>query len=142
MGKEAEDKINLEEVAEMTDLDASDRGIVELDGIEHLSNATVLNLHENQISDISPLAVLTNLTDLSLFSNQISDISPLAALTNRTRLDVSGNQITDIFPLVENSGLGEGDEVVLENNLVDLSEGSEDLENIRLLEARGVVVQY
>ena len=46
LGKPAEDKINLEEVAEMTDLDASERGIVDLDGIEHLSNVNVLNLQE------------------------------------------------------------------------------------------------
>ena len=38
---------------------------------------------------------------------------------------------------MENSGLGGGDEVWLENNNLDLWEGSEDLENIRALEARG-----
>jgi len=43
---------------------------------------------------------------------------------------------------VENSGLGEGDTVWLENNNLDLSEGSEDLESIRQLEGRGVVVHY
>jgi len=43
---------------------------------------------------------------------------------------------------VENSGLGEGDRVLLEFNNLDLSEGSEDLENIRILEERGVRVDY
>jgi len=43
---------------------------------------------------------------------------------------------------VENSGLGEGDRVLLEVNNLDLSEGSEDLENIRILEERGVRVDY
>jgi len=43
---------------------------------------------------------------------------------------------------VENSGLGEGDRVFLEVNNLDLSEGSEDLENIRILEERGVRVDY
>jgi len=52
------------------------------------------------------------------------------------------NQISDISPLVENSGLGEGDYVLLSNNNLDLSEGSEDMENIRQLEGRGVVVHY
>jgi len=52
------------------------------------------------------------------------------------------NPISDISSLVENSGLGEGDYVLLENNNLDLSEGSEALENIRQLEGRGVMVQY
>jgi len=43
---------------------------------------------------------------------------------------------------VENSGLGSGDIVVLRLNNLDLSEGSEDLEDIRQLEGRGVEVYY
>jgi len=43
---------------------------------------------------------------------------------------------------VENSELGEGDELVLVGNNLDLSEGSEDLENVRILEERGVWVEY
>jgi len=43
---------------------------------------------------------------------------------------------------VENSGLGAGDKVLLEGNNLDLSEGSEDMENIKALEDRGVVVHY
>ena len=62
---------------------------------------------------------------------------------NLTGLRLGNNQISDISPLVENSGLEEGDEVVLlRNNNLNLSEGSEDLENIRQLEARGVSVSY
>jgi Leucine-rich repeat (LRR) protein len=66
----------------------------------------------------------------------------LASLTNLTTLYLNDNQISDVSPLVENSGLGEGDTVWLANNNLDLSEGSEDLENIRQLEARGVSVSY
>ncbi len=43
---------------------------------------------------------------------------------------------------VENNGLGKGDQLKLVKNNLDLSEGSEDLENIRILEARGVRVAY
>jgi hypothetical protein len=43
---------------------------------------------------------------------------------------------------VENSGLGVGDIVFLANNNLDLSEGSEDLENIKQLQGRGVEVHY
>ena len=75
-------------------------------------------------------------------SNQISNISPLASLTNLHELQVRENQISDISPLVENSGLSEEDRIYLTNNNLDLSEGSEDLENIRILEERGVDVEY
>ena len=92
--------------------------------------------------DISTLASRTNLTTLGLGGSQISDVTPLASLTNLTSLELWDNEISDISPLLANSGLGKGDEVRLENNNLDLSEGSEDLENIRLLEARGVEVQY
>ena len=43
---------------------------------------------------------------------------------------------------MENSGLDSEDEVVLEDNNLDLSEGSEDMENIKALEDRGVVIHY
>ena len=57
-------------------------------------------------------------------------------------LRLNENQISDISPLVENSGLGEGDEVWLEDNNLDLTEGSEDMEDIETLEERGVKVVH
>ena len=108
------------DLARLQSLDASEQGISELSGIEYC----------------------TNLSFIYLWSNQISDISPLASLTYLKHLYIYGNQISDLSPLVENSGLGEGDVVLLQNNNLDLSEGSEDLEHIQQLEERGVVVQY
>jgi len=52
------------------------------------------------------------------------------------------NRISDISPLVDNSGLGTGDKIWLVVNNLDLWEGSEDLENIRALENREVVVSH
>ena len=69
-------------------------------------------------------------------------MSPFVNLTSLTWLRLSENQISDISPLVENSGLGEGDEVWLEDNDLDLTEGSEDMDNIRQLEERGAEVHY
>jgi Leucine-rich repeat (LRR) protein len=106
------------------------------------SSLVNLNLSGNQISDISPLASILNLANLSLGGNRLTDISPLASLLNLTRLNLSGNQISDISPLLENGGLGEGDVVNLQGNKLDLSEGSEDIANIRLLESRGVEITY
>ncbi len=83
----------------LTNLNANDRGIVDLTGIEHATNLTYLWLYYNQISDISALSGLTNLTILYLFSNQISNISALSGLTNLTDLGLSNNQISDISAL-------------------------------------------
>ena len=116
--------------------------ISDVSSLASLTNLTTLFLNNNQISDLSPLASLTNLTTLFLTNNQISDLSPLVSLTNLSTLTLNANQISDLSPLVENSGLGKGDQVWLEGNNLDLSEGSEDLEDIRQLEGRGVEVYY
>ena len=101
-----------------------------------------LNLDGNQIDDISHLTPLSNMAILSISDNQITDISPLASLINLTRLNLNGNQISDISPLVENNGLGEGDMVLLKDNNLDLTEGSEDMTSIKALEDRGIEVIY
>jgi Leucine-rich repeat (LRR) protein len=89
----------------LTSLDAPERGIMDLTGLEHCTGLTELDLFVNQISDISPLSGLTSLVVVVLRSNQISDVSPLANLTNLDRLFVSFNQISDISPLANLTGL-------------------------------------
>jgi len=94
-----EGDIHASELASLTSLVASERGIENLSGLEYCINLTWLNMGYNQISDISPLAGFTKLTSLSLRFNQISNISPLACLTNLTFLSLSNNQISNISPL-------------------------------------------
>jgi len=118
-------------------LDASERNIADITGLEYctsltnlqlwgnqisdishlagLTSLTNLLLHQNQISDISHLAGLTSLTGLHLWSNQISDISPLAGLTSLTHLALEGNQISDISPL---AGLTSLTNLGLDNNQI------------------------
>ena len=80
-------------------LDASERNIVDLTGLEHCTSLAYLFLVDNQISSISPLAGLTNLERLFLGSNQISNILPLAKLTTMLDLGLWENQISHISPL-------------------------------------------
>ena len=110
--------------------------------VDPLGGSYYIEWLTNEIGDISPLASLTNLTSLWLQSNQINDISPLENLTNLTLLKLWSNQISDISPLVENSGLGTGDQILLYGNNLDISEDSEDMEDIKALEDRGVDVGY
>jgi Leucine-rich repeat (LRR) protein len=85
---------------------------------------------------------LAGLTELDAAQRGISNLSGIEYCTELTNLYISYNQISDISPLVDNSGLGEGDQLDLGINVLDLSEGSEDLQDIRQLEGRGVMVYY
>ena len=91
------------------------------------------------IRDLTGLEGATNLTGLDLLSNNISDISPVAGLTDLRWLDLSGNNISDISPLVANTGLGEGDTVYVQGNV--LSYLSIDV-HIPILQSRGVRVYF
>ncbi len=146
LGKPEGEAITVAELVGITTLQAAGCDITDLTGLEYCTSLTGLQLIGNQISDISPLSSLTDLTFINIYDNEISDISPLVNLTSLTRLrlggEMWGNNISDISALVENSGLGAGDEIWLENNNLDLEEGSEDMENIRALEDRGVIVHY
>lgn len=87
-------------------------------------------------------AELAGLTELRSSGLGITHLSGIEYCINLTTLTLDNNQINDISPLVENSGLGVGDEVWLEDNNLELWEGSEDMDNIRALGDRRVVVHY
>jgi Leucine-rich repeat (LRR) protein len=86
-------------------LEANEKNIADLTGLECCTSLTVLDLGDNQISDISPLGNLTSLMGLYLEYNQIGDISPLANLTNLENLHLWDNQISDISPLANLTNL-------------------------------------
>lgn len=83
----------------LTSLEAYNKEIIDLTGLEYATNLQTLGLHQNQISDISLLSTLTNLQELYLSENQISEISILSELTSLQHLNLSGNPINDITPL-------------------------------------------
>ena len=119
------------EIVNMTRLEARNRNISDLTGLEGATNLTYLNLSDeyveaenrhvnsNSVSDLSPLSGLTALTELWLHRNAITDISPVAGLTNLTRLEIGDNNISDISPvasLINLKDLG-----LWENNIPDIS---------------------
>ncbi len=100
-------------------LEANDRQITDLTGLEHAVNLKDLLLGDNQISDITPLAKSTIIEALELHNNNISDISSLAGMVNLTRLHLGDNSVSDLSPLAESINLHEltlGD-----NSVSDLS---------------------
>ena len=80
-------------------LEAINRQIRDLTGLEHATQLRALDLGGNQISDIRPLAGLTQLGALSLAENRIRDVTPLTRMTQLEWLFLWDNQISDIRPL-------------------------------------------
>ena len=91
--------ISTSDLEHLTVLNAPDRGISDLTGLEYCLNLKWLNLSANNISDISPLAGLSNLVYLDFWDNNIRDISVLANLTNLVELDLGGNNVSDFSVL-------------------------------------------
>ena len=91
-------------------LEARNRGIKDLTGLEHAHNLRYLDLtgeyiegkgfvNSNAVSDVTPLTSLTQLTTLLLGNNSITDVTPLTELTQLTLLYLEDNGITDVSPL-------------------------------------------
>ena len=83
----------------LTRLDAQNRQITSLIGLEYATNLTWTWIEGDPISDVSPLANLVQLRGLNMAGCQISDIRPLANLTRLESLRLHHNQIEDITPL-------------------------------------------
>ena len=147
----------------LTFLDASERGIGDLTGLEAAHNLEFLNLAGNQIMDLSPLSGLTILNNLDLPGNQIIDLNPLSELFSMVNLFLEDNRIVDIKPL-ENltalegiflhrnnifsintlAGLVNLLDINVEDNFLDLRSGSEALDvfNQLLIIDDGRVIVY
>jgi Leucine-rich repeat (LRR) protein len=110
--------------------------------ISDLETLTSLIAPGEFISELTGLEYCIRLENLEIQNNNVRDISPLRQLQNLRILILNDNNISDILPLVENIGLGNGDEVHLKNNKLNLAEASEDMLNIRTLQNRGVIVYY
>ena len=123
----------------LIELDLRGTNASDLSVLSGLTNLTRLYIDSNGILDLSPLAGLTNLTNIGLNFNSISDLSVLRGLTNLSWMRLVGNNITDLSPLVANRGLGDGDQVLLNDNpLSYLSIKT----HIPILQSRGITVEF
>ena len=108
--------ITCADMASLTELQAIQGDITDLEGLQYAVNLTTLDLFNNNIRDLELLSGLTNLTRLILFDNPISDLTPLQNLTNLTFLDLDSTQTGDIAPL---AGLTNLTTLDLRRNQVD-----------------------
>ena len=99
LGKSPNAPITVEDMEGLTRLEAYNRGIRDLTGIQFATNLSRLDLRENQISALSPLTGLIELSDLNFSDNLVSDISPVRGLTNLTHLGFGNCQVSDMSPV-------------------------------------------
>ena len=99
------DRITRVALRRLERLDAVNREIESLEGLQHAPNLRLLDLAGNRISGLTPLANLHSLEELGLDGNAIKDMSPLVGLTNLRVLTINQNLITDIEPLRGLTGL-------------------------------------
>ena len=107
LGKAPGSPITAEDIAGMTDLNAGNRGIQDLSGLESATALEHLWLGGNRIRDLSPLSELQGLWSLHLDNNEITDLAPLSELSGLYRLHLSGNPVGDIGALSGLTGLRE-----------------------------------
>ena len=99
LGKSPNTPITVEEMKRLERLDARNRDIHDLTGLQFATNLDELILERNQISDLSPIAGLIELNGLDLNGNSISDLSPVKGLKNLTRLAFHETLVSDLSPL-------------------------------------------
>lgn len=144
--------IPVSELQSLTELDASERGIESLEGIDHLPNLRRLNLGGNRIGDLRPLSALSRLSALDLRDNYIFDLEAvhlgsLAELPELIELSLRNNRdsahpeepgdferISDVSAIAQLSSLEVLD---LRNNHVETVEPIAALEALRSLDLRG-----
>ena len=133
------DLLPLTGLTKLTGLYLGGSSASDLSPLVGLTNLESLFLDGSGISNLSPLTGLTKLTRLALNSNSISDLSALRGLTNLSWMRLVGNNISDLSPLITNTGLGNGDQVLLNDNPLSYSSIKT---HIPALQSRGVTVEF
>ena len=86
--------ITVEDMEGLDRLDAKNRDIQDLTGIQLATKLRWLNFRGNQISDLSPIAGLIELRELWISDNPISDFSPLKSL----KISLTYGLMTSLYP--------------------------------------------
>ena len=107
LGKSVNAPITAEDMEGLRRLEAYNRGIRDLTGIQFATNLSRLDLRENQISDLSPLTGLIELSDLNFSDNPVSNLFPLKGLKNLISLWFSRTLVSDLSPIAGLTNLEE-----------------------------------
>jgi internalin A len=94
-----------QDLLNLTDLDASGRGVSNLAGLEGAHHLTVLNLQSNQLANLSFPSGLTDLSVLELSFNPLTNCTFPAGLTNLAELDIEETPLTSLSLPADMTGL-------------------------------------
>lgn len=122
------------DVKDIYTLDASNRSISDLTGIEYFTGLYNLYIGGNNISDLSPVASLSNISYLDASDNNIISITPLSSLLTLNTLDLRNNKISDITDL---KGLTNLTFLNLQGNLITTISSLINLTNLENLNLEG-----
>ena len=118
--------------------------VTNVSAVVGLTDLYELDLGGTSVTDLTPIHDLPGVGLLSLYwlNLEDADFAFLEGLTNLTRLWLDGNFLTDLSMLVNNLNIGEGTEVDVSNNCLDLSTSSATMDQVNALIARGAEVTY
>ena len=128
--------ITFDEMKMLTTLNASNKDIKDLTGIELATNLTKLSINHNPISDLSPITRLTKMQVINIHDTQVSDLSPLASLYDLEVINAAHIRISSLAPLVGLTKLRKLDTV--HSDISDLSplEGLTNLTRLYLYDCQ------
>lgn len=118
----------------LTELDASNRGIKDIGGIEYAIHLKSLNLSGNEIKDAAKIGSLTNVETLILNNNQIANMDAFSKLVDLKSLWLMNNHITGLSGV---SALIHLEHLYLANNQIDSLAGLEAMLQIKELNLAG-----
>lgn len=130
MAKNPKGELTEADYAKVTEINFSNKGIVNLKILSKFKSVNNITLTENAITNLKPIAKLDQLESLQLQSNHIKDLKPLSGLIQLERLNLSKNNITNIGPLKKLINLQRLN--LINNNISDLSAVS-DMKELRWL---------
>ncbi len=127
-GKTRSEAIYRSDVLDITTLNARHSGILDLTGLEYLTNLKTLDLGGNSLTKVTALTKLTQLKTLKLGNTDLINITALKGLTSLTYLDLSDNYIKDFSLLREFTNLTT---LYLDDNFVDIENYTPDYSPVR-----------
>ena len=100
----------------LASLSFHDTAISNLTPLAGLSTLRYLYLNGAAVADLQPISGLTDLVTLAAADNLIVDVTPIAGLMELASLNLGANGIHDLQALQDNTGLGMGDILYIQNN--------------------------
>lgn len=97
-------------------LDAPEKGIKDLTGLDKCTNLASVKLPKNEIESVAALAALKNVQELHLQHNKIADIAPLGEMPKLQYIQLEHNQVAKLDGLEKLSNLRS---LYLSNNQVE-----------------------